>query len=533
MLANCLAVGLSLNNSLQIKIHRPPPDQVPILDEHGLTNVDFIRINDLSRTLPILKGASLTLVDNKFPAFIFEHANADNQKPLFNFIEGLGYKVYPVSGCANIYLASDHPLRPKRVSPETEQPSEEAPKFDLPTLIKMYETGATDPISLLEPQDQWEGWYLMAHHYRNRGHHQKAYECAQNSWNSNPPPSKEHLIQEEISIVAFYLGKHPEGYNACEQIVLSNAPWDLRNRTLRNQAFYMKPLPMSRSVPLDYALPLGFIASSTAIMPREGGYQANLRAVNYTINSQGGYVIRDPDQIVRTRNFILQLDLEFNIVGPGVELIDRSGIQLYPQNILGMEDIRCFGDRQFFCTNLEVNQARVPQICYGRYDTEGNVTELHPLMVGSELKCEKNWLPYIYKGEIRFIYTFGPFRIYRLPAATLIPELVKEIYISDQNIGDFRGSACPIPYKGGWLFTVHQVYYANPRGYFHRLAWADLEFTSLKYSPIFYFESPDIEYNLSICESAAGLLIAYSVRDNCSKIGILPYGDVDRMLALE
>lgn len=611
VLSNCLAVGIGLNNALAIKIYRVALSSKPgsarllrvennifrttlvkdltpevetagsssessgdlvqtqTLDSFKLTSVDFLRINSPGRNLEVLKGASLTLVDNNFPPFIFEIPESEARAPLFNFIEGLGYKLYPVGGCVNIYLASDHPLRPKKVTPkEPELP----PKFDLTELISAYESGQPNLMNEIKSEDHWEAWHALARHYRIAGQYSQAYECAHKSWESNPPPTKEYLIHEEISIVAYYLNKHAEGYNACEQIVLSQAPWETRNSTINNQGFYMERLPLSRSLNLLYDLPPGFIASSTAIVSRKSSeetdgkeadgeeadgeeadvcYEINLRSVNYTINTQGGYIIRDPDGIVRTRNFILKLADDFKIIGPGVELIDRSGVPLYPKNILGLEDIRLFGERQFFCTYLEVNEARIPQICYGRYDDAGNVIELHPLMVGTKLQCEKNWLPFLHNGVIHFIYSFAPFRLYRLemttPGAeshncsteinapevqnkTMAPVLVKETYLSDFNIGDFRGSACPIRYKDGWLFTIHQVYYADPRKYFHRLAWADLEFTTLKYSRLFYFEIRDIEYNLAICESPSGLVLTYSLRDNCSKIGILPYDIVDRML---
>jgi len=38
----------------------------------------------------------------------------------------------------------------------------------------------------------------------------------------------------------------------------------------------------------------------------------------------------------------------------------------------------------------------------------------------------------------------------------------------------------PIPYKNGWLATIHQVHYSNPRKYYHRFVWYSKDFQTKK-----------------------------------------------------
>ena len=111
-------------------------------------------------------------------------------------------------------------------------------------------------------------------------------------------------------------------------------------------------------------------------------------------------------------------------------------------------------------------------------------------------------------------------------------KFVKEAKLSDLRLDDFRGSASLIPYKNGYVCSIHQVYHSSPRKYFHRLVWYNKDFTEMKYSKIFYFESAAIEFNLSICHSHEGLLMAYSCNDNSSKIGVFPYLILDTWLNL-
>ena len=141
-----------------------------------------------------------------------------------------------------------------------------------------------------------------------------------------------------------------------------------------------------------------------------------------------------------TRNFLLPFN-GHTVGTEGVELIDHSGCPLYPKDILGMEDIRLFGNHEFFCTYLEVNDSRTPQMCYGRYHDDGTVYQITPMQIKQPLDCEKNWLPFLIDNEIHFIYSFHPFKLYRLDRTTGKITLVKDTILSDHYLSDFRGSA--------------------------------------------------------------------------------------------
>ena len=318
-----------------------------------------------------------------------------------------------------------------------------------------------------------EVWHALANHYRCQSKHQEAYECAHRSLQAGPPLDKQYLCYEEISIIAYYLNKKEEGYDACEKVVLSRLPWGTKNYVLNNQSYYMRPLSFDKVIEIKYKLPEDFKGSSSSIIPRGNGYLMNLRGVNYSINDQGGYLIRDPENIIRTRNFLLNFDDQLNSQGDGIELIDHSGVQLYPKDIRGLEDIRLFGDHELFCTYLEVNEKRTPQMCYAQYQDSGIIKHLKPMHVKPTLECEKNWLPMIINDEVHIIYSFDPFKMYKLNRELGDLEPVKEIKISDKYLGDFRGSANPIRYNGQWLATIHQVYYNSPRKYFHRFVLFD------------------------------------------------------------
>ena len=511
-------------------------EEVPMrtLDSYEIEGVDFIKISVRGSELSVIKGAALTLIENNFPPFLFEVWSHDSIKEdsehLISFVKNLGYRVVSVSGVEGIYLASDHPLRVKKRVEEVQ------PTHDNKELCDKYEAG----------EDlKWEEWYGLAKYYRISSKNKESYDCAIRGLEM-VPPEKEYLFYEEISIAAYYIDKRKEGFQAAENVILSrHAPWSTRNLTLSNEGFYMSAIPVIRKVQLKYDMPIHYTPSSASVIKNGSGFRINLRGINYYLSEQGYGVSRHGDNVIRTINYLLETDSDLNIIS-GVEVIDKSGVKLYPKNILGMEDIRLFGPNYFFCTYLELNESRTPQIGWGTYDPKtGSVIRMVPLMVGTELKCEKNWLPFVDNGDIYIIYAVGPFQLYKLDKETGNIEKVKHLDLGngltdlslnvtrpDRFIDDFRGSASPIPYKDYWLMTIHQVYHSEPRKYFHRFVAFSKDFTVVKFSVPFYFDKVGVEFNLSICESEDGMLMSYSHGDASSTIAIVDYRLIDSMLGL-
>ena len=557
-------------------------EQVPVktLDSFGLKNVDFLKIDVEGYELEVIKGATTTLMENNFPPFIFDTFPdpwyKDDHDLLLAFVRSLGYKVHPISGYKNMYLASDHPLRPQREEPVKE---EDKPKYDIKMLLEKHKDGKMD-----EPCEEWgcdeeskgefktapwEAWYMLARHYRQNSQHKKSYECARKGLEASPPLEKQYLLYEEISIIAFYLDMKEEGLAACEKVILSSdAPWSTRNLALSNVGFYISPISMKRKIPLTHDMEALYTPSTASIVKRGDGYRINLRGINYYLSDKGYGVSRHGDGVIRTLNYILDTDKEFKVLS-SCELKDKSGVQLYPKNVLGMEDVRLFGksdksgtgsneedccvkcgtgqdegtvchpkslpdsaDKYFLCTYLELNESRTPQIGWGTYDDSGAVTRMVPLMAGSELRCEKNWLPFMVGDEIRIIYAVSPLQIYSLNKEDGSIKEILRCSLGDKYIKDFRGSASPIPYKSGWLITIHQVYHADPRKYFHRFVWFNQDFTDVKFSLPFYFDKVGVEFNLALCESEEGMLMTYSHWDASSQIAVVDYTVIDEMLGL-
>lgn len=378
-----------------------------------------------------------------------------------------------------------------------------------------------------------------AYEYRCNREWQKSYDQCTSALKLLPKDYKYlYSIYEELSIVCYYIGKIDQGYDACEYIITNaHVPYNIRNYTLSNQQYYMSKLEVDRVIDTDFRTDCpDFVPSSAAILNMGDKYRLNVRTVNYRI-TEGKYIPQGSDMIIN-RNYIVDLDMNLKAV-QSMELIDKSGYYPYYRTwTKGLEDIRLIDDGRFFCTTPDLNEKNIPQLMYGEYNTEdGAIIKVVPLQLGHNLKCEKNWLPFIGAddGQIYAVYSMDPLTIVKIvPDSDLSIENRVQIVQTNPDIRlpTFRGSGGLLQYKDGYLCTVHQVHYNTNRLYFHRFVWFSSDFSQCKYSKLFYLESPNIEYTLSMCHSDTGLIVPYSVRDSCSKLAIVKYEVLDRMLSL-
>lgn len=360
-----------------------------------------------------------------------------------------------------------------------------------------------------------------------------------------------NLFYNELSIVSYYIPDIKMGLFSCDNVILSKrANNNDKNIAIKNVMYYINKLPVIDSFEVSVPFPTNYIGSSPTIIRGPDHLYCMIRGVNYTILENSSYEIRDPHNIIYTRNFIIPMneDLSWNNEEIMELVINTNAYNghKFPSKIIGLEDMRLFYFRNklcFSCTSLEYNHKNIPQICYGEIEISNNkatVTKLIPLQYREFIKYEKNWLPFVVnnnnndnnnnKEHLLFIYSWDPFIILEFNPDTNILSTKLEKQISDYDLREFRGSAPPIPYKDGYLTTIHYVTKEFPRTYYHRFIYVSKDFETIKISKGFYFKNTDIEFNLSLCHSNYGLLVTSSFRDNSSEINIVDYDTVDEYI---
>lgn len=350
-----------------------------------------------------------------------------------------------------------------------------------------------------------------------------------------------YILLQEFTIFAFYVNKCKDGLELSDQLLLNRIPDNIINKNLiaRNQSFYMSPLS---NICIDKKLikikcEKHYNELNPSIISTDDGYIMNCRTSNFGVKPGGIYYTKTEDGIVNTKNYILELDNNFNIKSQ-VEVIDFSRNQRYPNNVIGLEDVIIFkhqGELWCTCTTLDTNPQRIPQISlckleYKKKDDNNidskDVYEINiknPLRLLTEDRCEKNWLPFSHDNQIKFIYSYSPTQIITPRGNILKGDFMNtDILISNNtklNFERFRGSGGPVMLsennKIKWLTVVHEVSWSNDnsRIYTHRFVVMNDIFDIIGISDPWYFENRGIEFCRSMCLKDDILILTCGLKD--------------------
>jgi hypothetical protein len=343
--------------------------------------------------------------------------------------------------------------------------------------------------------------------YRIDGEYQACWDLAITTVSEVP---QEMTMQWyfELSIAAYYLRKLSEGFEYCDRVLRASNNAMEYLPTLRNLKFYIQPIigTQIREDIRQYYPELSevFEGSSVSCSSGSRGSTANsyntilrcYRTINYRMNNEPSRRVagRQTADIVRTRNFLVHGQDTVQ------ELIAPEWMIPYPDSpVIGLEDVRIFGMRQFTCTSRTHHPQHIPKICYGEYNEQGIVHTLVKVSYADDTVCEKNMLPFVWQGSPHVLYLeLDQLMIMSINESSGKLEVVKEVPLA--NCRHLRGSASPTPYRDGWLFTAHETLYREDRtrAYYHRILWLNKDFTEVRQGPIFNFTGKDIEFNLGI-----------------------------------
>lgn len=462
-------------------------------------SLDLIRVNDLK--LENVDNLIKIVENSTYPNVIM--LNTDTE--LFEIFKKIGYKVVKVSGCDNCFFICDHQ---ERIFSQDSEP--------------------------------WSMMYSSAIFDLNKNNYKQGVMKLVSAKNFCQKENKKLLISENISKFAYKSDKYEEGLNACLDVIYSfRAEWGLRNDSVNNLRYYASQLPFykTKSFGIQKFLEKDkYHSSSPCLTKIDSGYIHNIRAVNYNIEHDGSYMIRDSGNVIRTENYFIYLDNNLKQLSEPGKLVNMYDFP-FKNHIQGLEDLRLIDDKSFFCTCLQFNEKSTPQMCYGEFERISDftnkiiVTKLNPIMIHNEVRCEKNWLPFKTEEGMNFIYSFSPFRIYGIRNGRVV-KLVKKNF--GQNLDFFRGSSAPVDFELGGILgkimTVHIVYNNTPRKYFHLFFWISNDFETYKLSEPFYFSKIGIEFNLSLTEYKEDFILCFSVNDSSSMMGFISKKDVANML---
>lgn len=350
-------------------------------------------------------------------------------------------------------------------------------------------------------------------------------------------PVYDYLLDEDISISAYYTPYKQEGFAAINRLMLKkNIPYYIKNQAYHNALFYVECLPNASYEPIKMELPLireglamHYNPMNPSIKKTNEGYDVICRTVNYMQIGAKHFQtldILDPTNTFTTRNFFLQYDKNFNLLSQQEIIEDLPRKKYKSRNVEGLEDCRLFefNDSLWFtCTTLDTNPAGQPQISLcklsdDRSQSTVSVEKLVPLASPNPFRCEKNWLPFVINDEFHVIYSYDPFIVYKPnEKITRFNENVQIIkYDPILDFSRFSGSASPISFDEGYLILVHEtVHNEDQRIYLQRFVFLDKDLNITKLSKPFIFLHKGIEYccGMTIDHEEKKLVIGVGIED--------------------
>lgn len=320
-------------------------------------------------------------------------------------------------------------------------------------------------------------------------------------------------LKEEFSICAYYdPRRRGRGAKECNRLALAGV-----KQAKHNLYWYLQPLqehvPSFEPERIFFKNPLGFSLCNPSVINKDGQQVTLVRTVNYTINEEGGYDIRDGDGACSDRNPICTRNF----------LVDqKSTVELLlPKNlpdpkyllVRGFEDSRLFewnGMLRTISTVRELNpdgwceQVLAPMTEHG-YDL------LWRKILPERRRNEKNWMPWVQGDSLRFVYRLG----------TLIDADGNIVFNSapDFDVDHISGGSQVVQLdERTWIALVHEVGFIPNRPnrfYQHRFVSFRVDGRVDRISAPFVFHDKQIEFaaGLAYFPQKKQLIASYGVRD--------------------
>ena len=403
-----------------------------------------------------------------------------------------------------------------------------------------------------------EAPFELAHYYRLKGMNAASVLFSEPML-SLPYPSDtlfinhfihEVGIREEFSICAFYdQSKRAHGFKVCNDLALDTTDYkDTRNLARNNLLHYLEPI--SKMAPSFQPRRLEFTPSDATTFEPTGYALLNpsvalvnkelytvIRTVNYDIDKDGRYLIKHTetgeitnDNPIHTRNYLAKLSEKLEIQTVSEILPPLLPKPEYPL-VVGFEDMRLFefhGDMWTSSTMRELNREGWCEQVLAKIDRstkQPHIVEWHKMDDTAVRQHEKNWMPWVKDGAIRFAYHVNEI-------VDDYGKLVSKMPLSFA-VDQFRGGSQVIPFHGGWLALVHEAgQHDNKRYYQHRFVWFCYNGLIQYISLPFVFHSKQIEFAAGLAwhPDEKRLVISYGVADKEAWVATVDDHDIMEML---
>lgn len=394
-----------------------------------------------------------------------------------------------------------------------------------------------------------EPLYSVSKYFREKGRNAACTLFADRAMNIPKPDSDMLFVnefahtagpREDFAVCGFYVPSlRQRAFEVSDRLMLDpRAPDSSRAMAKSNMYYYVPKLEGPTHHKIEFTAPEGYTAMNPSIVRFKGqeGFLCAIRCVNYTIDNEGRYLIRNTetgeitnDNPIHTRTFIVELDEEFRITNTPPELQYDLGEPQFPL-VRGLEDVRLNvrfeGDEPKLFGSACVRELHPEGQCeQARFAiaNDGTVDKIHLMPTPHH---EKNWAPL--SGTEWFLYRIGH---------ALHPDGDKvQCETPNYDVGETSGGSQLIPWDGGWLGCFHEARYApnGKRYYVHRFVQLDTLMRPIRRSLPFVFQDRQIEFAMGMARRTRlgddEVVISYGVRDCEPWLAVIDSGTLGAML---
>lgn len=344
-----------------------------------------------------------------------------------------------------------------------------------------------------------------------------------------------YSLWEEMGIIAYYAGKIDAARFRLDMRILNGGlSFEQRNRLTDLYRWYKWKLPVVKTYSIGISDEhLGFLKGDIwkAYNPtiyREGNrYLVNLRHANYETVDAKNFKFRSGGNVVTTRNVISEFNANFEVLTDNFTPAEFKIPDKYVTNtttlIHGLEDCRWIGSYSLLGTSRQFTPSELNKMVRIDVDRKTKtLVRMKPMacpIPSEENNCQKNWLPFLWKGEEAYVYNMNPFRIFSMKGALLSAWSSKK----GVSFDGLRGSAPPVPWKSTvmssecLILVSHYSFYGpDGRRYYHRFITLDNDLKPSRLSKTFTIANDEaIQYVSGMCESlnTGKYIITYGVND--------------------
>ena len=409
-----------------------------------------------------------------------------------------------------------------------------------------------------------EPLYELARGWRARGHPDLAFEYASRGLEVTYPTDVlfvhrdlyEYGLRFERAIAAYHLGDIATALADNDALIAAGVPSDLEPWVRHNRSWCLRSLGLDEDTPpsppggpessnsddvphLDDLIPqtrLTLMSIPTlerwpSMNPSiatgcHGDIRMIVRTVNYRLaDGSRSYRSLDPDNVVRTRNYLVDLDPSSLVVNAVRPLTMVPGGDAYSGPVVGVEDARLIQLNDRWMVSATVRDRNDQWRCeMALVDVEGDdlraSVRVLPALFGEE--HEKNWMPFKHEGQLHFLYSLGPTIVLRCDDDTAELSTVAR-HTAPHWASNLRGGSQGLPTAHGYLFVAHEVHWrAGQRDYLHRLVHLDAEWQIDAASPAFRFLAPGIEFCAGIAQIGDDVVLSFGSEDRAAYLARAP-----------